>query len=505
MEGAVEEVVELDYDESGLEDDQQSRVPRRATGKKGSACPLCPYKFTHVRRHLLVDHLPWYVSPTTACWFCGKQEQQASHIQAHMESHLPHQRVSFPSELASKEYALLMNGFLHELRRCFGLASLGDFLRLVVDKPKLHPSGNTPLRPADRELMELFLRSNNWEVPCRLSISPPNCVASLLHWRILANLVAELDVVEQHRLRTFAQRVDGEGRVLLSFPPDPPKRLEVVDSHFHLDIWCRNTGCSSLEEILRLPKRGPPSEVRCQFVLGIANYCWPRHWPSAEMRERHRQDPRIRTTFGLHPRVTSDVGLTEQRLDDYLSHMEQVLLREREVVGVGECGLDYTIQGSDREEVRLRQEKYLVKQMQLAVSLGLPVVIHCRDQGSGEAARRCLGLARSVLPSGHPIQRHCFTGTFEEYRDWAGAFPHCVFGISPILLKDARLQLTVRQIPTNRLTLETDAPYLGDSHEYLGELARMVSHLHRTNTDFVLQVTTRVAYSLYGVQPPSQI
>ena len=61
MEGAIEEV-ELDYDESGLEDDQQSRVPRRAAGKKGSACPLCPYKFTHVRRHLLIDHLPWYVS-----------------------------------------------------------------------------------------------------------------------------------------------------------------------------------------------------------------------------------------------------------------------------------------------------------------------------------------------------------------------------------------------------------------------------------------------------------
>ena len=55
-----------------------------ARSSKGRKCPSCPGRFTNVRRHVLRSHLPWYVSPTTACWQCKLQFGQESLLNGHI-------------------------------------------------------------------------------------------------------------------------------------------------------------------------------------------------------------------------------------------------------------------------------------------------------------------------------------------------------------------------------------------------------------------------------------
>jgi hypothetical protein len=52
---------------------------------RGRRCPSCPGRFTNVRRHVLRNHLPWYISPATACWECRLQYSQTSLLDTHLK------------------------------------------------------------------------------------------------------------------------------------------------------------------------------------------------------------------------------------------------------------------------------------------------------------------------------------------------------------------------------------------------------------------------------------
>ncbi len=69
--------------------------------------------------------------------------------------------------------------------------------------------------------------------------------------------------------------------------------------------------------------------------------------------------------------------------------------------------MDYT--GTDNDTSRRRQTELFQFQLDLARDEGLPVVIHCRDKGSGQAAAKCLQMMRATLERDHHVHRHCFT------------------------------------------------------------------------------------------------
>ena len=53
--------------------------------KKGKTCPICLAKFTHVKRHVMKDHLPWYATPETCCPTCKINFGQKHFLEKHNE------------------------------------------------------------------------------------------------------------------------------------------------------------------------------------------------------------------------------------------------------------------------------------------------------------------------------------------------------------------------------------------------------------------------------------
>ncbi len=153
-------------------------------------------------------------------------------------------------------------------------------------------------------------------------------------------------------------------------------------------------------------------------------------------------------TVGLHP--TSEVA----DLDRDLEKLER-LARENtgRVVAVGEIGLDYHWKDVEPGEQKVR----LVRQLDLARRLGLPVVFHCRDALEDllrilESERDGQGLPPGVF--------HCFSGgPVEAERALALGF-HVSFAGNVTYPKALELQASLRAVPVEKLLLETDCPFL---------------------------------------------
>ena len=84
---------------------------------KGRRSPSCPGRFTNLRRHLLRNHLPWYISPATACWECRLQYSQTSLLDTHLKEF--HNASAEGRKFDSRTHRLwveLVNGLLEALR-----------------------------------------------------------------------------------------------------------------------------------------------------------------------------------------------------------------------------------------------------------------------------------------------------------------------------------------------------------------------------------------------------
>lgn len=166
--------------------------------------------------------------------------------------------------------------------------------------------------------------------------------------------------------------------------------------------------------------------------------------------ELAEQSDALYAAVGIHPHDAAQCDT------DSLQTLRELAAHPR-VVAVGEIGLDFYRNLSPREA----QYEAFHAQMQLAQSLSLPVVIHCR-----EAYEEVL----SILAQYPAVQGvlHCFSGTAEQAQQ--GLELGYYLGIGGVVtFKSAEsLRAIVRDIPRDRLLLETDAPYLAP-HPYRGK------------------------------------
>ena len=150
-------------------------------------------------------------------------------------------------------------------------------------------------------------------------------------------------------------------------------------------------------------------------------------------------------TAGVHPHHAGDYGAETDAL-------LRELAREPGVVAVGETGLDYFRDLSPRPAQRAALEK----QIALAIDLQMPLFLHQRDAHTDFLA--LLKAARDQVPA---VVVHCFTDTRRALFDYLDL--DCHIGITGWVCDERRgthLRDLVREIPANRLMLETDAPYL---------------------------------------------
>ena len=158
-----------------------------------------------------------------------------------------------------------------------------------------------------------------------------------------------------------------------------------------------------------------------------------------------RTNPTVfRATAGVHPHHASEL-----RADD-LPRLRE-LLAAPEVGAAGECGLDYFRNFSSHED----QERAFRWQLELAVESGKPVFLHQRDGHDAFVA-----ILKDYVPLAGGVA-HCFTGDARELRDYLEL--GLSIGVTGWICDERRglhLRELVREIPLDRLLVETDAPYL---------------------------------------------
>jgi len=150
-------------------------------------------------------------------------------------------------------------------------------------------------------------------------------------------------------------------------------------------------------------------------------------------------------TAGVHPHHAHDYTVdTDAALRALVVHPE--------VVAVGEAGLDYFRDLSPRAE----QRKAFERQLQIGIDTGLPLFLHQRD-----AHADFIGIIRDVRDQLSRLVVHCFTGTQKELHECLDY--DCFIGITGWICDERRgshMLEFMKDIPVNRLLIETDSPYL---------------------------------------------
>lgn len=253
----------------------------------------------------------------------------------------------------------------------------------------------------------------------------------------------------------------------------------LIDSHCHLEY-----------EGLAEDQKAVLDRARAAGVRGFLNIStrrseWERVVGTAE------REPDVWASIGIHPHEAdqhADLGAEELR------HAA----RHPKVVGLGESGLDYYYDKSDRQV----QQALFRMHIAVARETGLPVIIHTRDAEADTIAILEDELGRGVFPA----LIHCFTAS--------AAFGRRVIelGLSVSLsgivtFKNAReLQEFAREIPAGRLLVETDSPFLapvphrGRTCEpaYVRDTAMFVADLRGETVEQLAETTSRNFYALFN-------
>lgn len=200
------------------------------------------------------------------------------------------------------------------------------------------------------------------------------------------------------------------------------------------------------------------------------------------------------STAGVHPHHARDCG------PQTIPALRE-LAKDPHVVAIGECGLDFNRNYSPHPD----QEKWFVAQIELAQETSKPLFLHSRDAHPRFA---------EILKQ-HKIEKavaHCFTGERDELRAYLDL--DLYIGITGWICDERRgrhLVELVREIPRERLLLETDAPYLTprDMHPqpkarrnepaFLPHIARAVARALGRPVEEIAAETTRNARALFGL------
>ncbi len=234
----------------------------------------------------------------------------------------------------------------------------------------------------------------------------------------------------------------------------------MIDSHLHLDD---EKFAESFQQIIDdLPKHN------LEFVIN--NSCDLR---SMEMGVKLANDnPRVFATVGMHPHTASN-------FDRAFVQKMIFLAQNPKVVAVGEIGLDYFYDLSERQI----QRDVFAEQLEIADKLALPVTLHIRD-AYGDAAD-ILQAQKAHL--NHGVLWHCYSGSAEFARQMAQKGHYFSFG-GAITFKNAQKQDVIRQIPIDNVLSETDSPYMAP-----------VPLRGTVNTPFNIPLVVNKLAELYGV------
>jgi TatD DNase family protein len=255
--------------------------------------------------------------------------------------------------------------------------------------------------------------------------------------------------------------------------------MSLIDSHCHLVY---DGLAERQQEVL--------ATARARGVSGFLNISTRRGEWDAVVAVADRE-PDVWASVGVHPHEAdahSDLGAAA--LIEASKH--------RKVIAIGECGLDYYYDKSDRAAQRERFQAHI----EAARETGLPLVVHTRDAEDDTAEI----LTREVGRGGVTGVLHCFTGS-QRLADIALDLGFFISLSGIVTFKNAAdLQATAASIPDDRILVETDAPFLAPvphrgrpcEPAFVVDTARFVAQLRGAAFEDLAATTSRNFFSLFG-------
>lgn len=250
--------------------------------------------------------------------------------------------------------------------------------------------------------------------------------------------------------------------------------MMIFDTHAHYNDEAYN---EDLEQLINEMKQ----EV-CGIINCATNYASIK--ATLNLAEKHQGF--IYGAFGIHPSELES------------SYDEEFLLEclnSKYCVAVGEIGLDYHYLDYDKNA----QKDWLIKQIKLAEKVNKPVILHDRDSHAD-----ILEIIKEFKPNG---VLHCFSGSVEMMSEVlkCGLF----IGVGGVVtFKNAKkLVECVKELPLNRLLLETDAPYLSpepnrgkrNRSDYIKYVAEKIADIKGVSTEEVLKANLENTKNLFGI------
>lgn len=215
---------------------------------------------------------------------------------------------------------------------------------------------------------------------------------------------------------------------------------------------------------------------------------------------RQSEWDRVIATTGREPDVWASVGIHPHEADAHADLGEAALLEiaaHPKVIAIGETGLDYYYDRSSRET----QKALFRKHISVSRKTGLPIIIHTRDAEADTLAI----LADEMEQGAFPALIHCFTASADFARGVLDlGLTISLSGI--VTFKNAKdLQDIAREVPDDRLLVETDAPFLAPvphrgrvcEPAFTADTARFVAGLRGVSPEILAEATTRNFFALF--------
>ena len=196
-------------------------------------------------------------------------------------------------------------------------------------------------------------------------------------------------------------------------------------------------------------------------------------------------------TLGLHPLFIQEESEKSLELlrETIASHLDDPYL-----IGVGEIGLDFYVEGLDRE----KQEFFFVEQLKIAQVVSLPVTIHAR-----RSLYRVMHFVKAIGVTGGAI--HAFTGSVEEAKDVRRVGLYLGVGGAVTYTGSKKVRKIVAELGLENIVLETDSPDMAPTFdakrskaEYLPRYAQTIADLLKVDVKEVRQKTGENALNAFG-------